>query len=279
MRKKKKKKKKKLKKLIEPYVSYPLGFNSKLIEPYVPYPLGFNSKVQELSSSERWQLKRNFQKNKGNFVSDFTSWIFESTKGQKYNQNMRSGAANEKKVYDKYIYEEPYRTRFLDGPDKSLTHFRDKYNFEDNWIIEYEHISSDKSQPAYRISSLRIDGKPLYGKPDIVLKNIKTNDRIIIEVKNTFVPDWKLISDKYKWLNIQCQLWAYSLIDMFKDSSNLYLLGDIWITKGNKLMHHKEPLHWRIRKEGKINVEEKQIRILHEKCKDIFENIYGGKIV
>ena len=262
MRKRKKKKKE-----LEKLISY--SFYSKFS----------NSKVGEISILERALLKQNLQKNKVNSVTAFTKWIFESTKGQKDNQKYRSGVTGERKVYEKYIYEEQERTQFLDGPDKSLTHFKHKYNFEDSWIIEYEHISSDKSYPAYRISSLTIDGKPLYGKPDIVLKNIKTNDRIIIEVKSTTVPEWKLISDKYKWLNIQCQLWAYSFIDKFKDSSNLYLIGDIWITKGNKLIHHKEPLYWRIRKEGKINLEKRQIRIFHEKCKDIFENIYGGEIV
>lgn len=253
------KKRKKKKKGLEKFVSY--SFYNRLS----------NSKVEEISILERWLLKKNLQKNKGNFVSDFTNWIYESTIGQKDYQKCRSGVNNERKVYQKYIYEEA---------DKYLTHFKHKYNFDDDWIIEYEHISINKSRrPAYRISSLKIDGKPLYGKPDIVLKNIKTNDRIIIEVKSTTVPEWKLFSNKYKWLNLQCQLWAYSFIDEFKNSSNLYLIGDIWIKNRGKLIHHKEPLYWRIRKEGKINLEKRQIRIFHEKCKDIFENIYGGEIV
>ena len=249
-----KKKKKKLKKLIEPYVSYSWGSDTK---------------VEELSSLERWQLKRNFQKNKGNFVSDFTSWIYESTKGQKDNQNTRSGAANEEKIYDKYIYEEPV---------KSLSHFKKRFYFNDDWVIESDDLRNKKSS-ALRISSLKIDGEALYGKPDIVLKNIKTNDRMIIEVKSTKVPEWKLISDKYKWLNIQCQLWAYSFIDKFKDSPNLYLIGVIWIKDRGKLKQHREPLYWRFRKNGEINLKKKRLRIFHEKCKDIFENIYGGEII
>jgi len=256
MRKKIKKKKKK-------------GLNNFIF--YSFYNTLSNSKVEKISIIDRAKLQQNLEKNKGIGVTDFTGWIYESTKGQKDCQKSKSGVTIERKVYNKYIYEEP---------NKSLTHFKHKYNFEDDWIIEYEHIGHDKSlNRPYRISSLKIDGKPLYGRPDIVLKNTKTNDRIIIEVKSTSVPEWKLISDKYRWLNIQCQLWAYSFIDKFKDSSNLYLIGDIWGKYRGKLAHHEEPLYWRIRKEGKINLEKEPVRVLHEQCKDIFENIYGGKIV
>lgn len=122
------------------------------------------------------------------------------------------------------------------------------------------------------------------------------NDRIIIEIKTT----WSRNIPLGGWYNLQCQLWSYSQIDEFKDSKNIFLIGDIRIKtkKTFKTLIEKTGYpdyneiyeeipycsidtfrnnpRWIIYKEGKLNLGDSQVRKFHEQCKLIFE-IYGGK--
>jgi len=209
-----------------------------------------------------------------NFVSSFSNWVLTVDKGDVYKNQLKRGEKLEKILsnklkYDSISSEEDYR-RFT-------------YDFLDNdWFLEYEDISL-KDRPSFKISSLNYNGKPFYGRPDVVYKNIKTNDRIIVEIKNTgtynnSIPDGG-------WFNLQCQLWSYSWIDNFIDSPNIFLYGDIrkMITLPNwngTQIKISEPSGqnpgWRIRKNGVLNLDNDSVNILHNQCLELFE-YYGGK--
>jgi hypothetical protein len=225
-----------------------------------------NSKVDTISISDEFRLKQNIKISSGNRVSDFTDWIYESTVGYKDEQKLRFGKSNEKKILERYIQR---------NPDTSIPYFKNKYSFEDEWILEFQDLENNNDF-SFKISDLRINDSCFFGRPDLVFRNNSTNDRIIIEVKTTFVPDWKLSLNKFKWYNLHCQLWSYSFIDDFKNSPNIFLIGDIWSKTKWQIKDHETPLFWRIKKDGLLNLENKAVNKFHNQCKDIF-NIYGGK--
>lgn len=225
----------------------------------------------------------NHPSNIGNRVSDFTDWIYDSIIPKRDNkQSLKEGTIVEKLLYEDLIH----------NIDKSDNYFKREYRgfLNDDWVLEYQDLSDDNKK-TFKISRLKIHNEPLYGRPDIVYRNRKNNDRIIIEVKST----------KYNrnipiggWYNLQCQLWSYSFIDDFQDSNNIFLMGDIRIrrfTKGNVLYIDNQKLEilpevseypsgvtpkWRFIKEGQINLNHDEVRKLHEQCKMIFQ-IYGGE--
>ena len=74
-----------------------------------------------------------------------------------------------------------------------------------------------------QISSLTMNGKPMWGAPDLVLRERKSGRILIIERKasNKDVP-----SDG--WPNLRAQLWAYSQIDDWLDAPEKILAAEIW---------------------------------------------------
>lgn len=171
-----------------------------------------------------------------NFVSSFSGWVLSIDKGVKYNKGLIRGKKLERVFSNNLRYE---------GISNNEDYRRHTYDFLDNdWILEYEDISS-KKHPAYRISKLKYKNKVFYGRPDVVYKNIKTNDRIIVEIKNTgtynnSIPDGG-------WFNLQCQLWSYSWIDdllilltfFFMAISEKWLLSQIGMVHKLKFQNHQ----------------------------------------
>lgn len=207
--------------------------------------------------------------NKTNTVSSFSGWVFHSLIKTKSSKKLIEGKKLEKILSSDQSSDETFRRinhRFLD----------------DDWNLEFEDLSShDKKN--YKISCLTFEGRPLYGKPDLVYRNKKTNDRIIVEIKNT--SNFTSIP-KGGWFNLQCQLWCYSMIDDFIDSPNIFLLGDIRRTEktpnwnGTQIIRttpSESNSGWRIRKHYKLNIENKKVNQLYTQCLDLFKT-FGGQI-
>ena len=238
-----------------------------------------------MTKTEIQKLKSNSNPKGGNTVSDFTSWIYDSIIPEKKPiQNLEFGKKGENKVLEEII----------DEIDKSDNYFKRHYQsfLDDDWVLEFEDLSHSQKE-VFKISSLRFNGGAIYGKPDIVYRNRRNNDRIIVEVKttgsNTNIPHGG-------WYNLQCQLWSYAHIDNFKDSSNIFLMGDIrlrrFVNRTTYYNHGRKvetPSHysythsgisprWRFIKEGKINSAHKEVDMFHQQCKMIFE-LYGGEYI
>lgn len=209
------------------------------------------------------KLEENIFFKRGNRVSDFTGWIYDSIIPKRDNTiNFIEGKKTEKELFDKI--------------DKSDSYFKSQYSgfLTNDWVLEFEDLS-DRKKKSFQISNLIVNNEPLIGKPDIVYRNKNNNDRIIIEIKST---SYRTDIPLGGWFNLQCQLWAYSQIDEFKSSKNIFLMGDIRIRKygySNQKASNVRP-KWRIKKHGELYLDHEEVRKFHEQCKMIFE-MYGGE--
>ncbi|NCU32470.1 MAG: hypothetical protein EOM23_05970, partial [Candidatus Moranbacteria bacterium] len=153
---------------------------------------------------------------KGNTVSLFNEWIYDATVYRPHEVDEKESQTAGKKV-------EEVLTK---GMQKKNNYFKIKESHSYSMIKKWERIYEDLSEnnnEAFTISKLQFNGKPFKGKPDIVYKSIQGNI-MIIEVKCT---DKAIDPPIGGWYNLQCQLWAYSWIDMFENANNIYLLADI----------------------------------------------------
>jgi hypothetical protein len=237
------------------------------------------SKVTDLNLEDSQKIIEETKKQslqKGNYVTDFSKWVFNTI--VKKNQNIDS---------DCFIDNQPNLILSHNMKDYETNEevMRKTYKFlNDDWVLEYEDYELTKKNSnttSYNISALMFNDKCMSGKPDAVFKNIKNNSRIIVEIKTTNVNKKRIPIGG--WYNLQCQLWAYSLIDDFCDSPNIYLYGDIrqistdyagtrYIRVASSEVNYN-PL-WQIRKNQVLNNGLKIIT-LDKNCKDLF-NSYGG---
>ena len=117
-----------------------------------------------ISEKDIEKLKTNSLITKGNNVSDFTDWIFDTIIPiSDLDQHLKDGKTNEKSIYESLIYNVKI--------DKSDEYFRREYYeiLNKDWILEFEDLSENNIP--FKISNLTINNVPLYGKPDIVYRN------------------------------------------------------------------------------------------------------------
>lgn len=244
-----------------------------------------SSEVNILSDSDSDKIFKKVysQGFKKNTVSEFSGMVIESLIGKKDPHKLKKGNYLEK-ILSKDISE---KTKFNFNKEANDEEYR-RYSYKflsDEWELEFDDIESIDNK-SFKISKLRYQGASFYGKPDVVYRNKRTNDRIIVEIKHTTNYTDIPIGG---WYNLQCQLWSYSWIDKFEDSPNIFLYGDIRKTKnysnpddGYKVKI-SEPSsvnpEWRIRKNGMLNTDNKRINELHNQCKYLFEVIGGEFIV
>lgn len=94
-------------------------------------------------------------------------------------------------------------------------------------IYKDNHTNSN-SNNILASSKLSVKGKPLNGKPDIVLENKSIDTILIIETKLTNVPLDKLTRQAYP--NNRAQLWAYGNMDLWSHykPANILLAVNFW---------------------------------------------------
>lgn len=134
-------------------------------------------------------------------VTGFTSWIYSLYRPQPSPSTLHRGRAAEYKISE---------IKGATPPEKK------------GWDLIYDDISG-ADPPAKKISSLTLDEKPLYGKPDLVFKERSSGNILILEIKHTYA---KIPLNG--WPNLSAQLWAYSQIDEWKDAPEIHLAAEIW---------------------------------------------------
>ena len=123
------------------------------------------------------------------------------------------------------------------------------------------------TQKTFQIPSLTINGIPLRGRPDLVMRDDKINEFEIYEIKATRT---KRHIPSSGWPNLITQLWCYSWIVDFRHASDVKLIGLIYKEKkgilyDDNLVHHHRTPRWN-----------KSDTNIHKQCLELFK-IYGGK--
>jgi hypothetical protein len=126
-----------------------------------------------------------------------------------------------------------------------------------------KYFVDDGNSRNFTAPYLRVYGKPVGCRPDLVLQNVQANKFIVIERKTTFVPEPRVPSSG--WPNVKAQLWCYSWIEEFLDANEVLLVGQLWRRLGHEalVMFHQHS-YWR-----RGDVEH------HDECLKWF-NRYGG---
>jgi hypothetical protein len=114
---------------------------------------------------------------------------------------------------------------------------------------DYCEIFADNDESKdrnFEMPDLRIGGRSLHGRPDLVLRNGRNGHIIIVERKTT--RQHRLIDqfqEKRNWKNVEAQLWCYSYIKEWADEKNVTLIGELWRNHDSVLTRVAEPLIWR----------------------------------
>ena len=151
----------------------------------------------------------------GNYVTDFSGWVYSLCHLNFFIDNREKGKSGEKEVQRKFKEHLQYK-KSLDKPMHS------------DWELDYFDDLQGNTPPLC-ISSLTVKGDCLYGKPDYVFKHKSTGDIIIVDIK---ISDKEIPSDG--WPNLRAQLWAYSKIDRYINAPKVTLVGEVWDGKPPK---------------------------------------------
>jgi len=118
----------------------------------------------------------------------------------------------------------------------------------------------DRSNPSFKISSLTLQGKPLYGTPDVVFREKATRKVAIMERKAT-------TSQPNEWPNLKVQLWCYGRIDAWKSASRVELRGSVYNLPKYGLNHAEAVGNWH-----------RDDELFDLECRELF-HLFGGRVI
>lgn len=147
-------------------------------------------------------------------ASGFAQWIYSLYSNQLGNsRDLERGIAAEKHIFAArqraYVSTDPtlMRNRF---PDWSLVH---------NGL----NIDQHQAQKFFTIGTLRVGGEMLRALPDLIYRNRRTGEFIIVEIKHSSMP-----VPSNLWPNLWGQLWCYSQIEQIRKAPKVTVIGEIW---------------------------------------------------
>ena len=113
-----------------------------------------------------------------------------------------------------------------------------------DWELIYRDPLEVKPTPL-QISGLTINGQPMVGAPDLVLRHRRNGEVLIVERKGS---RRDLPSDG--WPNAKAQLWAYAQIDDWKNAPRVLLAQEVWGDYGSSArVQLRQVLVWEARDE------------------------------
>lgn len=169
-------------------------------------------------------------------VTDFSGWVFDLYVGGPDPDAMAQGKHVE---------------RHIPRPPALPCH--------SEWEMIYSDPLTGRPEPL-KASCLKIGTGCLWGAPDFVYQHRKTREILIVDRKAS---NRDISCDG--WPNLRAQLWAYSLIDTWRDAPKIHLIGDVWTLWGIK-PSHRAVLYW--------NAEDP---VFQAQNRELFE-AYGGRI-
>lgn len=179
-------------------------------------------------------------------VSSFSGWVFDLShpEGHRDPTALAMGKAGES------LIEKRRKLKLARGQAPSSANFR---------LLFADPL--DDSAPSFQISCLTLNGKPLRGRPDVVLEDKITGEVSIFERK---VTNWRRDVPATGWPNLKVQLWCYGWIDQWRDAPEVSLIGQIWKSHNETLDLSRKIPRW-----------ERSDPQFHKECEELF-NLFGG---
>ena len=111
-----------------------------------------------------------------------------------------------------------------------------------DWRLEHcgLHLDPENDQiPFYELDDLVVGNSPLRASPDLLYRNRKTGEVIIVEVKMSRQP-----IPPNLWPNVWAQLWCYANIPVARNATQITVVGEIWGELHKWARWKQESLHW-----------------------------------
>ena len=228
------------------------------IDVFKPYAENAAPTFRPPSSPRRW-------------VSHFSEWVFNNSGNHRnrrfaLNQFRIKRAKHEGQFSHRDV--EVFR-EWCDG------RFRD-VNVPSTWEILFadDHFSRERT---FTSRTLTVGGRPLCGRPDVILRDSQTGRVLIIERKFTDVPVERIPADG--WPNLRAQLWCYAWMDEWLDAPDVLLVGQIWSFQrreivsrnGSRFAKRAQRLYSEIPRFRRSDAQ------FHDPWRRAFE-IYGGRV-
>lgn len=189
-------------------------------------------------------------------VAAFSGWVYEQDRypnGRPENilarirreENYRRrakfdlGKSAEPEMVEKYIAElrkqDTIRQRDRDTQNKARVGRVASQGYRDRgWEMVYDGTSTSNEE-AKTIRQLTFRDMPLRAKPDLVFRDRRSGDILIVELKTLEVRGRVPNLPLYGWANAKVQLWCYGHIDWFERPANLYLQCHVWAQQYGEL--------------------------------------------
>jgi hypothetical protein len=154
---------------------------------------------------------------RGNRVSDFSSWVFKLCfpRRRMNKESLQIGKETEERLLQRNR-----ARRFLNLPEP-MPQSR-------HWELVFRDPLKEVNP--FKISALKVNGHALFGVPDIVYRNQKTGEVMIVEIKASTAP-----VPSGGWPNLRAQLWCYAQIDQWRDAPKITLVGQVWAPGATRL--------------------------------------------
>ena len=94
------------------------------------------------------------------------------------------------------------------------------------WELVYSDPHDGSNDRIFYASNLIVDGNSMRCKPDVVFRDAKSGQIVILERKVTGWKDVNIPQDA--WPNVRAQLWCYGWIDEWVEASDVVLVCQFW---------------------------------------------------
>lgn len=169
-------------------------------------PTHYNNGHAALLQKAKRATQRDFKGNSRNAVTDFTSWIFEL-------EHKPSVAAKTSGIIGESMVQKWKRILA-----------RGKM-YDTGWTLIFWDNPEEENRQGLKISAQKVNGTPMFGRPDYVLFNAVLETALIVEVKHSLATP-----PIDGWPNLRAQLWAYGQLDFIveRKPKNVILIGEVW---------------------------------------------------
>lgn len=159
-------------------------------------------------------------------ASGFSSWVYSlyGMQGQDPTAMQRGIDAE----LDIFLAKHPAGPPLFDGARKIVAGCDNRFLYRSwsDWKLIHRGLRTDpdvETIPFYEIESLTVRGRPMGASPDLIYRNERTGEVIIVEVKFSRMP-----IPPNLWPNVWAQLWCYSKIPIVSSASKITAVGEIW---------------------------------------------------